>query len=435
MKKTILLLVVLLSAFTACAQNEALSARDKQTIIKTLSDKLIQSYVFPDKAKMVSGKLKPATLPADKAQFAKELNETLKRLLDDVHLQVVYDEEKYRELLQPSKAEPGQKTQSHNAFNTGNYGFFRSDILPGNIGYIKITGFYEYGEAFKIAAAAMEYTSRTDAVIFDLRGNPGGSGKMGQFLASYFFREGDNRKLLENYNRADDVLVQEWTLFTIPGERRPETPVYILIDGGTGSAAEAFAYAMQANKRATIVGEKSAGGAHSGHLEPLANGFVAFIPSGRVTSPVTKSNWEGTGVKPDVTFSAKRALYKAESMILKELKDNPGIPKDEARQTIYDWYIKYADMRANKPAVIDCKERNYAGAYGQVTISVENNQVYWMGNTALQAYSETEFFLPGGYTSEGDLIIEFDDPRKPAKLRYKVLDKSGTIATIELARQ
>ncbi len=216
--KPIFFLGLILSVISLFAQEvNSLTKSQQEDIIHKLATNLEEAYVFEDKGIEMSEALKKTTFSKDIEVFSKEVKN-----------------------------------------------------LNGNIGYIKITECHEYEEAFKVAAATMEFLKSSDAYIIDLRDNPGGSGKIGHFLASYFFEQGDDRIYLTDYCRKTDELTQGRILFDIPGERRPEKPLYIVINKNTGSAAEAFAYAMQAYKKAIIVGKPYYGGAHSGDDEPLA---------------------------------------------------------------------------------------------------------------------------------------------------------------------
>ena len=61
-------------------------------------------------------------------------------------------------------------------------------------------------------------------------------------------------------------------------------------------------------QRATIVGETTGGGANPGRGVPLPHDLIVFVPTGRAINPITKTNWEGVGVKPDVAVPAADAL-------------------------------------------------------------------------------------------------------------------------------
>ncbi len=85
--------------------------------------------------------------------------------------------------------------------------------------------------------------------------------------------------------------------------------VYILTSKDTFSAGEAFAYDAQALKRGTVIGEATGGGANPTGAVDLTHGFGAGIPFARAErTPVTRTNWEGRGVQPDVRVPATDAL-------------------------------------------------------------------------------------------------------------------------------
>jgi C-terminal processing protease CtpA/Prc len=127
-----------------------------------------------------------------------------------------------------------------------------------------------------------------------------------------------------------------WTRADVAGPRYgTERKVYVLTSHDTFSAAEDFSYAMKNLRRATLVGEVTGGGAHPGDMRRLDTHFGAFIPMGRSISPVTHTDWEGTGVEPDVKAAAKDALNVAQTLILQERlaseKDPAALERMRAR--------------------------------------------------------------------------------------------------------
>jgi hypothetical protein len=100
--------------------------------------------------------------------------------------------------------------------------------------------------------------------------------------------------------------------------------VYILTSKRTFSAAEEFTYNLQGLKRATVIGETTGGGAHPGRGYRINDHFMMFVPTGRAINPVTKTNWEGTGVKPDVEVPAEKALETAHRTAQQKLQDKNG---------------------------------------------------------------------------------------------------------------
>ncbi len=109
---------------------------------------------------------------------------------------------------------------------------------------------------------------------------------------------------------------QLWTDDALKGRRYGgRKPVFILVDHETKSASEDFAYAMQAMKRATIVGSRTWGGAHAARPYRLGDHFIASVPDARFISPVTHTNWEGTGIIPDVEAAPADALEVAQDLL------------------------------------------------------------------------------------------------------------------------
>jgi C-terminal processing protease CtpA/Prc len=187
-----------------------------------------------------------------------------------------------------------------------NYGFRKVEILDGNVGYLELDGFIPLELGRETAAGAMAFLANVDALIVDLRGNGGGEPSMIQFLCSYFFAE---RTHLNDFEwRGRDGLEEYWTFDDVPGKRLVDVPLFVLTSSRTFSAAEEFTYDLKNLQRASIVGETTGGGAHPGDTHAIGGLLHAFIPQGRAINPITRTNWEGTGVEPHVKVPAAQAL-------------------------------------------------------------------------------------------------------------------------------
>jgi len=102
----------------------------------------------------------------------------------------------------------------------------------------------------------------------------------------------------------------------VPGPRfGGKKPIYVLTSSRTFSGAEEFAYDLQSLKRATIVGETTGGGAHMTAMGRIGDHLLIRVPVRRAINPITHTNWEGVGVKPDVKVPSEKALETARRLI------------------------------------------------------------------------------------------------------------------------
>ncbi|MEW6249485.1 MAG: S41 family peptidase, partial [Planctomycetota bacterium] len=178
-------------------------------------------------------------------------------------------------------------------------------------------------------------------LVFDLRRNGGGSPESIRYITSYLF---DQRTHLNDMvDRAGKITEEYWTLETVPGRRfAPDVPVYVLTSRYTFSGAEEFCYNLQNLKRATIVGETTGGGAHPVRGVRVNDRIVVGVPFMRACNPISRKNWEGTGVEPDVKTIADEALDRAIELAKKAIAvRTPQRPAEHGAQP--------AGERASKP--------------------------------------------------------------------------------------
>lgn len=187
-------------------------------------------------------------------------------------------------------------------------GINRVERLAGNVGYIRIAQFTDPQSFSKQVDGAMLVLSSTRALIVDVRDSPGGSSRSVAYLSSHFF-EPTERVHLNSFIYRFAPTVTEWTR-SVPHPYL-HRKVIVLTNRGTGPAAEGFAYQMQAFGRARIVGERSKGGAHAGNFVTVGRNFAAFIPTSYSWNPKTRTNWEKTGVLPDIPVSTDITLETA----------------------------------------------------------------------------------------------------------------------------
>jgi hypothetical protein len=210
-----------------------------------------------------------------------------------------------------------------------NLGLEKIETLEGNLGYLDFSMFDGSDEAQAKVSEAMNRLADTNALIIDLRRCRGGASNTITLLMSYFFDKSIH--LSDAYDRIADSTRESWSLDKVPGRRYGQKDVYILTSGFTFSAAEDISYTLKNLKRATIVGETTGGGAHPVMGRRLNDHFFVMIPFARYISPVTKTNWEGTGVEPDVKVPAPHALKVAQLTALKKLSAGKRDAKDAAQ--------------------------------------------------------------------------------------------------------
>ena len=299
---------------TAPDADMSLTAADRIAAIDALARELDAAYVFPAKATEATAAVRRhlAAGAYDRITDARTFADSLTR-----HLQEVTRDKHLRVRAAPPNAATGRPAppsaeERLRAARASRYGFGRAEILPGNVGYLEIRSFGAWApEARDTVARIMSTLADADALIIDLRENGGGSPEAVAFVSSYLFGEEPvhlNSLYFRPANRTDDFHTNP----AVPGRKFGATkPVYVLTSSRTFSAAEEFTYNLQARKRATIVGETTGGGAHPGGMVPIGRYLTVFIPSGRAINPITKTNWEGTGVAPEIAVPRDRALEAA----------------------------------------------------------------------------------------------------------------------------
>ncbi len=306
--------------------DHAISAEERSAAVDAALEAVKNSYVFPDAAEQMATVVRASQKKGDydkldgAVAFAARLTTDLQSINGDKHLRV--------RLLPPNGSAAGPMTPE-NAAKTG-YGVARAEVLPGNIGYVDLRLFFQVEMARDALVAAMNKVAGTRAIIFDLRKHRGGDPATVSFLASYLF--GSERVHLNSiYRRTDGSTTPFYTNPNVPGEHfGPDKPVYLLTSSGTFSGGEEFAYDLQTQKRATLFGETTGGGANPGGGRPLPGGLSIFVPNGRAINPITKTNWEGVGVKPDRPMPAAEAFAAAYRELLGKIDLSKETPESRA---------------------------------------------------------------------------------------------------------
>lgn len=317
-----------------------------RSVVEGVIKMINRYYVSPDVASKVESELRNRLAKGEYDEIKSAfdlmdvLDDHLQKASGDAHLKVAYSHRPGNPIAdgqEVPRESPEDWEEDRVAAQRRNFGFERVERLPGNVGLLDMRAFVRPAFAGETVAAAMTFLTDVDAMIIDLRNSRGGSPDMVVFLASYFFPIEDPVHLLDWYCRPESRPGETWTERTyslpyVPGSRHVGTDLYILVSRKSFSAVEGFATVMQHHQRATIVGERTAGGTHPGNMIQVHPHFAVFVPMcwpiyptgepaypmGRAFHREFKTDREGTGVKPDIEVSADQALKVAHLEAMKK---------------------------------------------------------------------------------------------------------------------
>jgi len=296
-----------------------IDAATRQRVIDNAIAQLDTNYVFPDVAAKMAAAVRDHAKRGDYDAitmgpvFATRLTDDFRAISHDRHLRVNFFPRVLPTRDGDDQPSPEDRARQQRELVLQNCGFVRTDTLAGNVGYIKFNGFFPAELCGEIASREMNKLANASALIVDLRENGGGDPAMVAYVSSYLF---DKRTHLNDlWTRRTNNTEEFWTR-DVPGPKFGGTrPVYVLTSSYTFSGAEEFTYNLKNLKRATIVGETTGGGAHPVNGHRIDDHFIIGVPFARAINPYSKTNWEGTGVAPDVPVAAAEALATAQKMI------------------------------------------------------------------------------------------------------------------------
>ncbi len=359
-----------------------LDASKKQAIVDEVSALLNKEYIFADTAKKMEEALRAqlkggnfdtaASAPA----FAQAVSRVLSLVSKDGHIGFAFNPALAEDIrrLQGQSEEEAKRVRERRELEArrNNYGFRKVERLDGNVGYLDFRMFASPDQAGPTAIAAMNFLAHCDAIIVDLRQNGGGNPAQIQLISSYFFDKPVH--LNDLYARAADRTENYWTLPYVPGPKPVDADLYILTSAGTFSGAEEFTYNMKNLKRGTVVGEKTGGGAHPTGTRIVQHDFVLRVPYARAINPVSKTNWEGTGVTPDIAVPAAEAFDQAYALAVEKLAARAAEPQQKAE---LEWILVGLKAKTAPPRVAEKTLMTYAGVYEERKVTFENGALFY----------------------------------------------------------
>lgn len=399
----------------------------KHDAVDGITEILQTRYIFPEVAdsmrSFVLTNLHSGKYDSIKSgsEFAFCLTRDLQEISKDLHLRVDFYENNEATENNDSDETISREAWLKQLVVENNYGIKSKKILEGNIGYLEIPMFGPLEQCADTLISALQFVAGTDALILDLRSCRGSLDENTiPFLCSYFFTTPTH--LFDFYTRETNTTKQFWTYAWVPGKRYVEKPIYVLTSGRTFSGGEELAYDLKHTNRAVVVGEVTRGGANPTELVTINPNFSMSVPYMRSVNPVTQTNWEGTGVQPDIQVKSNIALYTAhvkalDSLYEKSSDENQRIKLAEAIKKVQTNKPRLRHIRFKLNGFENAKEVFVSGTFN--SWSPTNTPMEKEGNSWV-ATVETE---PGetGYKFivDGKWITDPDNPKTMVENGYE----------------
>lgn len=306
---------------------------------------------------------------ADPAELAERINADLDTAGHDRHLNFRLDPQQAA-LLAAGRAPQPDASGYARLVRGANHGITSLRVLPGNVRYLEYDGFMWIGpESAAALETAMRFLSGGDAVIIDLRRNGGGSPEAVQYIVSHFLEA--ERPLVTfhmNGNPSPDRLS---TLADLPAGRMVGKPLYVLISGGTASAAEEFTGHVGGYRIGELIGENTAGAGFRNELLPIQGRFVLSVSVGRAVLASTGRDWEAVGLAPTIPAPLAGALDLAHGTALRRLAADATGTERVRLEAMAEGITARGENRA--PAL---PLAAYAGSYGERVVSVGDGRLW-----------------------------------------------------------
>jgi hypothetical protein len=301
-----------------------LDGAERARVLAAIGPAIGAHYVFPDVGTKMVADLRARIARGDydrystHTEFAARVTDDLRAISHDRHVMLEYVAD-----APPMGAAPNPP-EDLDALKKIHFGIGPVERLDGNVARLVIDSFEDPRLAGAAIASAMDVASTADALLVDLRGNNGGDPWGVAYVASYFF-DGPPVHWNDMYWHDSNSTDRFFTKVDVPGKKfGAKKPVFVLVGNHTFSAAEEFAYGMQAQHRAVIVGATTRGGAHPVCPISIDGHYSMRVPCGRAINPITHGNWEGTGVIPDVSVDEKEAVREGHRRALAAIESARG---------------------------------------------------------------------------------------------------------------
>lgn len=378
--------------------SESLGQATRDAVLDRALERLDAMYVDPEAAVRIAGKIRERRQGHaydgldNPSQFAEAVTQDLRSVNGDLHLGLRYSTDA------SAMSRPASPFGDPRELN---FGMGRAEILDGNVGYLEITGFTG-GDYEDAVVDALRFLSRTDAMIIDVRRNGGGASDMSHFIFSHFLGP-EPVPTINVYSRRASEPSRRTSLAEVPGPRRPDVPLFLLISQATGSAAEEFSFVLKNLHRATLVGRRTAGAGHMVAQVPVGDGFIVSLSVTRVTDPRSGGEWEQVGVQPDLAVDPEKALETAHEAALKVLAGASKEASRTRRLTLLSEALE-ARLQGSPPPA---QAERWAGVYEGRVVSVREGRLWYARRRG--GLAEPLFFLGADRYAMGAQRLRFAD--------------------------
>lgn len=400
---------------SAANQELTLSASEQQQILTEFSRLLLEHYVIPEKANSYAGAMKSAVDKGEYStarstrEFISQTNKMIQATYADKHLSLL-SPEKFQEVMamfHPEQSEIASENAEHKSpaahgvhaipphemqAGTVNNRNHRPGIVQAEnavakslaeigigsvseisrdglnqIGFLEILRFDGSKRSRRFIDRVFSTFTESDGIIIDLRRCKGGDASMVKFISSYFFDEPTH--LLSSTVGVDQEgnrsPVERWATPNQLSDQFANKPLKILLSSKTFSAAESFAFAMQALGRAELIGETTGGGGYMSDFYPLPYRLGASISIGRTFDPRTGKDWQGRGVVPGLKVDSEVALTTALDGYTVESGKLTSIAEDNDKFEIYKTLQSYTNAwyGADQEAMMELLSDNFQATH------------------------------------------------------------------------
>jgi Peptidase family S41/N-terminal domain of Peptidase_S41 in eukaryotic IRBP len=291
-------------------------------VVQRAASLVAEHYVFPDVGTQLRDLLTDRAAAGaygalvDAPALAGVVTEDLQSVNGDLHLRLKHHPKPIADPQDDADWEAAIAVEAAAALG----GVARLERLEGNVVHLSLApSLFPVELVGDTLTAALHVAAGADALLLDLRDNRGGDPRTVALVCGHLLDEQTHLVTMEQRDPATSV--QSWSPAWVPGPRFGATkPVFVLVGPETFSGAEELAYDLQVLKRGTVVGERTRGGAHPRQGFRLHPHLELAVPVARAVSAVTGTNWEGTGVHPDVEVPTADALPTAHRLALAVLR-------------------------------------------------------------------------------------------------------------------